>query len=457
MAFESLSEKLGAAFKKLRGKGRLHEADIKDAMREVRLALLEADVSYKVVKDFIGTVSARAVGKDVLESLTPAQMVIKIVNEELTSLMGSTNSKLMISSRPPTVVMLVGLQGAGKTTNGAKLAALMRKAQSKRPLLVACDIYRPAAIKQLETVGSQLDIPVFQMGTANPVDIAKAAVAHAAKHGNDMVFLDTAGRLHIDEALMDELKNIKAAVRPTEILLVVDAMTGQDAVNAAVAFNDALGIDGIMLTKLDGDARGGAALSVRAITGKPVKFAGTGEKLDQIEAFHPDRMASRILGMGDVLTLIEKAEQSFDEKKAREMAEKLSKNRFTLTDYYEQMTQLKSMGSLSEIAGMLPGVDAKALAGASIDEKAIGKTEAIILSMTRQERDNPSILNSSRKKRIAAGSGTQVVDINRLLKQFETMQALTKQMSKGRMPAMFGGKGMGGMKNMKGKKGLFGF
>ena len=459
MAFESLSEKLGAAFKKLRGKGRLHEADIKDAMREVRLALLEADVSYKVVKDFVNTVSARAVGKDVLESLTPAQMVIKIVNEELCALMGSTNSKIKISSKPPTVVMLVGLQGAGKTTNGAKLAALMRKTQSKRPLLAACDIYRPAAIKQLETVGSQLDIPVFQMGTANPVDIAKAAVSHANKHGNDMVFLDTAGRLHIDETLMDELKNIKAAVNPTEILLVVDAMTGQDAVNAAVAFNDALGIDGIMLTKLDGDARGGAALSVRAITGKPVKFAGMGEKLDQIEAFHPDRMASRILGMGDVMTLIEKAEQSFDEKKAREMAEKLSKNKFTLTDYYEQMTQLKSMGSLSEIAGMLPGVDAKALSGASIDEKAIVKTEAIILSMTKQERDNPTVLNSSRKKRIAAGSGTQVVDINRLLKQFETMQALTKQMSKGRMPAMLGGKNFPGgkMGGMKGKKGLFGF
>lgn len=457
MAFESLSEKLNAAFKKLRGKGRLHEADIKEAMREVRLALLEADVSFKVVKDFINTVSTRAVGKDVLESLTPAQMVIKIVNEELCALMGSTNAKIKISSKPPTIVMLVGLQGAGKTTNGAKLAALMRKTQSKRPLLVACDIYRPAAIKQLETVGAQLDIPVFQMGTANPVDIAKASVVHAQKHGNDIIFLDTAGRLHIDEALMDELKNIKAAVSPTEILLVVDAMTGQDAVNAATAFNDALGIDGIMLTKLDGDARGGAALSVKAITGKPVKFAGVGEKLDQIEVFHPDRMASRILGMGDVLTLIEKAEQSFDEKKAREMAEKLSKNKFTLTDYYEQLTQIKSMGSLSDIAGMLPGVDAKALAGASVDEKAISKTEAIILSMTPKERENPDILNSSRKKRIAAGCGLQVVDVNRLLKQFEMMQTMTKQMSKGRMPAMFGGGWMPGMKNKKGKKGLFGF
>ncbi len=456
MAFESLSDKLNAAFKKLRGKGRLHEADIKDAMREVRLALLEADVSYKVVKDFINTVSTRAVGKDVLESLTPAQMVIKIVNEELCNLMGSTNTKIKISSKPPTIVMLVGLQGAGKTTNGAKLAALMRKQQSKRPLLVACDIYRPAAIKQLETVGAQLDIPVFQMGTANPVDIAKAAIVHAGKHGNDMVFLDTAGRLHIDETLMDELKNIKSAVNPTEILLVIDAMTGQDAVNAATAFNDALGIDGIMLTKLDGDARGGAALSVRAITGKPVKFAGTGEKLDQIEVFHPDRMASRILGMGDVLTLIEKAESNFDEKKAAEMAAKLAKDKFTLTDYYEQLTQLKSMGSLSDIAGMLPGVDAKALAGASVDEKAIGKTEAIILSMTKHERENPAVLNSSRKKRIAAGSGTQVVDINRLLKQFEMMKVMTKQMSKGKMPAMFGNQKMAG-KNSKGKKGMFGF
>ncbi len=456
MAFESLSEKLNAAFKKLRGKGRLHEADIKEAMREVRLALLEADVSYKVVKDFVNVVSERAVGKDVLESLTPAQMVIKIVNEELTNLMGSKNTKLTISSKPPTIVMLVGLQGAGKTTNGAKLAALMRKTQGKRPLLVACDIYRPAAIKQLETVGAQLDVPVFQMGTANPVDIAKAAIVHASKHGNDIVFLDTAGRLHIDEALMDELKNIKAAVNPTEILLVVDAMTGQDAVNAATAFNDALGIDGIMLTKLDGDARGGAALSVKAITGKPVKFAGTGEKLDQIEVFHPDRMASRILGMGDVMTLIEKAEQNVDEKKAAEMADKLAKNKFTLTDYYEQMSQIKSMGSLSEIAGMLPGVDAKALAGASIDEKMISKTEAIILSMTLHERENPGVLNSSRKKRIAAGCGMQVVDINRLLKQFEMMQTMTKQMSKGKMPAMFGGNKMGG-KNMKGKKGHFGF
>ena len=453
MAFESLSEKLGAAFKKLRGKGRLSQTDIKDAMREVRLALLEADVSYKVVRDFVKTVSERAVGTDVLESLTPAQMVIKIVNEEMTALMGGSNAKLNISSKSPSVVMLVGLQGAGKTTNGAKLAAHMRKQYGKRPLLVACDIYRPAAIKQLQTVGAQLELPVFEMGTENPVNIAKAAVEHAKRHGNDLVFLDTAGRLHIDEALMDELKNIKAAVEPAEILLVVDAMTGQDAVNAASAFDEALGITGVMLTKMDGDARGGAALSIRAVTGKPIKFVGTGEKLDQIEAFHPDRMASRILGMGDMLTLIEKAQQSFDEKKAAEMAEKLRKNRFTLTDYYEQLTQLKGMGSLSDIAGMLPGVDAKALKGVSVDEKAMSRTEAIILSMTVKERENPSIINSSRKKRIAAGSGTQVVDVNRLLKQFEMMQQMTRQMSKGKMPSI-GGMSMG---RRGGKKGFFGF
>jgi len=448
MAFESLSEKLNAAFKKLRGKGRLKEADINEAMREVRLALLEADVGFKVVRDFVKTVSERSLGKDVLESLTPAQMVIKIVNEELCALMGAENSKITISSKPPTIIMLIGLQGAGKTTNGAKLAAYMRKNNSKNPLLVACDIYRPAAIKQLQTVGKQLDIPVFEMGTANPVEIAKASIAHAIKNGNDLVFLDTAGRLHIDDDLIDELKQIKTTVNPTEILLVIDAMTGQDAVNAASAFNEALGIDGVILTKLDGDARGGAALSVRAVTGKPIKFSGTGEKLDQIEPFHPDRMASRILGMGDVLTLIEKAEQAFDEKKAMELTEKLMKNKFTLSDYYEQLTQVRSMGGLSDIAGMLPGVDAKALAGASIDESVLTKTEAIILSMTQNERDNPSVLNSSRKKRIAAGSGTAVVDINRLLKQFEAMQVMTKQMSKGKLPAMFGGKG---------KKGMFGF
>ena len=448
MAFESLSEKLNAAFKKLRGKGRLKEADIKEAMREVRLALLEADVGFKVVRDFVNTVSTRAAGKDVLESLTPAQMVIKIVNEELCALMGSENAKITISSKPPTILMLIGLQGAGKTTNGAKLAGYMRKHNSKKPLLVACDIYRPAAIEQLKTVGRQLDIPVFEMGTANPVSIAKAAIVHATKNGNDLVLLDTAGRLHIDSDLVNELKQIKAVVNPTEILLVVDAMTGQDAVNAATAFNDALGIDGVILTKLDGDARGGAALSVRAVTGKPIKFSGTGEKLDQIEPFHPDRMASRILGMGDVLTLIEKAELAFDEKKAQEMTEKLMKNKLTLSDFYDQLTQVKSMGGLADIAGMLPGMDAKALAGASIDENTLAKTEAIILSMTKYERDNPSALNSSRKKRIAAGSGTAVVDINRLLKQFEAMQAMTKQISKGKLPAMFSGG--------KGKRGLFG-
>ncbi len=447
MAFESLSEKLNATFKRLRSKGRLTEADIKDAMRDVRMALLGADVSYKVVKDFIARVSERAVGRDVLESLTPAQMVIKIVNEELTEIMGKENAKINMASNPPTVIMLVGLQGAGKTTNGATLAALLKKS-GKRPLLVACDIYRPAAIKQLETVGGQVGVPVFQMGTENPVNIAKAAIAHAQKNGNDVVMLDTAGRLHIDESLMDELRQIKAEVKPHEIMLVLDAMTGQDAVNAAKAFDDALEVDSVFLTKLDGDARGGAALSVRAVTGKPIKYAGIGEKLDGIEPFHPDRMASRILGMGDILTLIEKAEQSFDEKKAQELSEKLMTNRFTLTDYYEQLKSLRSMGSLSDIAGMLPGIDAKQLSGASIDEKALSRTEAIIQSMTPQERENPSLLNSSRKKRIAAGSGTQVVDVNRLLKQFEQMQVLAKQMSgKNMKKLMRGGK----------KKGLFGF
>ena len=453
MAFDSLSEKLNNVFKKLRGKGRLNENDIKEAMREVRIALLEADVSYKVVKDFVKTVSERAVGREVLESLTPAQMVIKIVNEELTELMGSKSTGINISPKPPTVIMMVGLQGAGKTTNCAKLAAYMKKTTGKRPLLVACDVYRPAAIKQLETVGAQVDIPVFQMGTEDPVAIAKAAVSHAKKNGNDLVFLDTAGRLHIDETLMDELKNIKAAVQPDEIMLVVDAMTGQDAVNAASAFNETLDIDGIMLTKLDGDARGGAALSIRAVTGKPVKFAGIGEKLDQIEVFHPDRMASRILGMGDVLTLIEKAEAAIDEKKAREMADKLRKNKFTLSDYLDQLIQLKGMGNLQDLVGMIPGVDSKALAGVTLDDKALLRTEAIILSMTPYERENPNVINNSRKKRIAAGCGLTVVDVNRLLKQYEAMQQMTKQMSRGKMPAMLGGKALG----KKGKRGRFGF
>ena len=446
MAFEGLSEKLSAAFKKMRGKGRLSEADVKESMREIRLALLEADVSFKVVKQFIAQVTERAVGADVLEALSPAQMIIKIVNQELTELMGGTSAKLTISPKPPTIVMMVGLQGAGKTTNGAKLAGLMKKQNSKRPLLAACDIYRPAAIKQLEVVGGQLGIPVFQMGQTNPVDIAKAAVEHAKQHGNDMVFLDTAGRLHVDEELMEELQNIKAAVNPTEILLVVDAMIGQDAVNAAKAFDDALDIDGVMLTKLDGDARGGAALSIKAVTGKPIKFVGMGEKLDQIEVFHPDRMASRILGMGDMLSLIEKAEQNYDQQKAMELAQKLKKNKFTLTDFYDQMVQIKSMGSISDLMGMLPGVKASDLEGASVDEKALARTEAIILSMTPYERENPSVLNSSRKRRIAAGAGVQVVDINRLLKQFEMIQTMTKQFSGGKMnrnmrKLMKGGKG----------------
>ena len=428
MAFESLTEKLSATFKRLRGKGRLSESDVKQAMREIKMALLEADVNFKVVKGFVDAVSQRAVGTDVMESLTPAQMIVKIVNEELTALMGGGESKLALSPAPPTVVMLVGLQGAGKTTNGAKLAGLMKQ-QGKRPLLCACDVYRPAAIQQLEVVGGQLGLPVFQMGQANPVDIAQAAVTHAKAHGNDMVFLDTAGRLHVDEQLMDELRAIKSAVQPTEVLLVVDAMIGQDAVTAAKAFDDALDLDGVMLTKLDGDARGGAALSIRAVTGKPIKFVGTGEKLDNIEVFHPDRMASRILGMGDVLSLIEKAEQSFDQKKALELQEKLRKNKFTLTDFYDQMVQLKGMGSLSEIAGMLPGVKASDLEGANLDTKQFQRMEAIITSMTPYERENPSVLNSSRKKRIAAGSGTQVVDVNRLLKQFEGVQQLTRQFS----------------------------
>ena len=445
MAFEGLSEKLSAAFKKLRGKGRLSEADVKEAMREIRLALLEADVSFKVVKQFVAQVTEKAVGSDVLEALSPAQQIVKIVNQELTALMGGESAKLTIASKPPTVVMLVGLQGAGKTTNGAKLAGLMKRQNGKRPLLAACDIYRPAAIQQLEVVGKQLDIPVFQMGQTNPVDIARAAVEHAKKHGNDMVFLDTAGRLHVDEALMEELCRIKAAVEPTEILLVVDAMIGQDAVNAAKAFDDALDIDGVVLTKLDGDARGGAALSIKAVTGKPIKFVGVGEKLEQIEVFHPDRMASRILGMGDMLSLIEKAEQSFDQKKALELQEKLRKNKFTLTDFYDQMKQLKSMGSLSEIAGMLPGVKASDLEGANMDSKQLQRMEAIILSMTPAEREDPKLLNSSRKKRIAAGSGTQVVDVNRLLKQFEMLQALTRQFSGGKMPK--------NLRRMMGKKG----
>ena len=450
MAFEGLSEKLNSVFKGLRGKGRLTEEDIKLAMREVRMALLEADVSYKVVKDFVARVSERAVGAEVLDSLTPAQQVIKIVNEELTALMGGANARLTFANNPPTVVMMVGLQGAGKTTNVAKLAGLLRR-QGKRPLLAACDVYRPAAITQLQVVGAQLGLPVFEMGQIDPVTIAVEAVKYARDHGNDIVFLDTAGRLHIDEQLMDELKRVKAAVKPNEILLVVDAMTGQDAVTAATAFDEALGIDGVVLTKLDGDARGGAALSIRAATGKPIKYIGTGEKLDMLEPFHPDRMASRILGMGDVLSLIEKAEQHVDEEKAKKLEEKLKKNRFTLTDYYEQLVQLRGMGDLSQLAEMMPGGMGKQLAGAEIDPKVMAHTEAIILSMTPEERENPKLLGASRKKRVAAGCGLEVVDVNRLLKQFELMQDLVKQMTRGRMPKGLGGfGGKGGMSRMHG-------
>ncbi len=432
MAFEGLSEKLNATFKRLRGKGRLTENDVREGMREVRLALLEADVSYKVVKEFVATVTERAVGSDVLDSLTPAQQVIKIVNEELTNLMGGANAKLSLASSGPTVVMMVGLQGAGKTTTTAKLAGLMRRQLGRRPLLAACDVYRPAAIEQLKVVGSQLDLPVFEQGQGDPVEIAQAALRHAKDHGNDLVFLDTAGRLHVDEALMDELKRMKSAVHPHEILLVVDAMTGQDAVNAASSFDEALGIDGVVLTKLDGDARGGAALSIRAVTGKPIKFVGTGEKLEMIEPFHPDRMASRILGMGDMLSFIEKAEAAFDQKQAAKLEEKLRKNRFTLQDYYDQLQQIRGMGDLSQLAGMMPGQLGRQLQGASIDEKQMAHTEAIILSMTPLERENPQILNASRKRRIAAGCGLEVVDVNRLLKQFDAMQQIVKQFSKGR-------------------------
>ena len=439
MAFEGLTAKLNAAFKKLRGKGRLSESDIKEAMREIRLALLEADVSYKVVKDFVKTVSERCVGRDVLESLTPAQMIVKIVNEELIALMGSENQRITISPKSPTVVMLVGLQGAGKTTNGAKLAGLFKK-QGKRPLLVACDIYRPAAIKQLEVVGGQLGIPVFQMGQEDPVKIAKAAVRHAQQHGNDMVFLDTAGRLHVDEALMNELKSIKAEVQPSEILLVVDAMTGQDAVNAAQSFNEWLDIDGVILTKLDGDTRGGAALSVRAVTGKPIKFSGTGEKLSEIEPFHPDRMASRILGMGDVLTLIDKASEAFDQEDAEKLAKKARTADLTLDDFLDQMQSMKKMGGIKSMLEMLPGMSGKDI---DVDENAMKKPEAIIRSMTPKERRNPGVLNASRRKRIAAGSGTTVQDVNQLIRQFDQAKQMMKQVTqmkgKGRMRMRFPG------------------
>ena len=446
MAFEGLTEKVSGIFKKLRGKGRLKESDVKEAMREIRMALLEADVSYKVVKDFTKAVTERCVGSDVLEALSPAQMIIKIVNEELTKLMGSDAKHITINPNGPTVVMLVGLQGAGKTTNGSKLAGLMKR-QGKNPILVACDIYRPAAIEQLKVCGAKLGIPVFDRGQNNPVQTAKEAVLYARQHGHDMVFLDTAGRLHIDEVLMEELKSIKETVKPQEIMLVVDAMTGQDAVNAAQSFNEWLDIDSVMLSKLDGDARGGAALSVRAVTGKPIKFAGMGEKLEDIETFHPDRMASRILGMGDVLSLIEKAEQAYDAKKAAELEDKLKSNRFTLQDFYDQMVQLKSMGSMQELLAHMPG--GAGLKNVQLDEKAMAHTEAIILSMTPKERENPNIISAGRKKRIAAGSGLKVEDVNRLLKSFEQMRSMIKR---------FSGPGAGKkMKRMRGMGGVGGF
>ena len=451
MAFEGLTEKLQGALRKLSSKGKLTEDNVKEGMREVRMALLEADVNYAVAKDFIKKVTARCVGTEITGTLSASQQVIKIVNEEMTQLMGGENARLTWSSGPLTVYMLCGLQGAGKTTMAAKLANYLAK-QGKKPMLAACDIYRPAAINQLQVVGKQLNIPVFEMGQIDPVQIAQEAVKYAGDHGNDMVFLDTAGRLHIDEALMDELKRIKA-VKPTEILLVVDAMTGQDAVNAATAFDEALGIDGVVLTKLDGDARGGAALSIRAATGKPIKFMGTGEKLDMIEPFHPDRMAQRILGMGDVLSFIERAEQSIDEEKAKKLEEKLKKNRFTLSDYYDQLVQLKSMGSFEQLAGMMPGQLGKQMANAELDPKMMAHTEAIILSMTPYERENPAVLGASRKKRIAAGCGLEVVDVNRLLKQFEMMQSMIKQVTRGgKMPKGMGGFGGGRMRGFGRKK-----
>ncbi len=433
MAFESLGDKLQNVFKKLRGKGRVSEKDIKDAMREVRLALLEADVNFKVARDFIKVVSEKAVGTDVLESLTPGQQIIKIVRDELVELMGGTQSKLAVSSKPPTVLMMVGLNGAGKTTTSAKLAGYLKK-QGKRPLLVACDVYRPAAVKQLMVVGEQVGVSVFtKENCQDPVQIAKEAVESCDLSRFDTVILDTAGRLQVDEALMDELVRMKAAVHPTEILLVVDAMTGQDAVNIAEGFAGQVGIDGVILTKMDGDTRGGAALSVKAVTGKPIKFSCIGEKLQDIEPFYPDRLASRILGMGDMLTLIDKAQEAFDEKKAAQLEQKIRQQRFDLQDFLDQMEQMKNMGPLSGLAGMLPGVNAKALEGAQIDEKQMARTEAIIKSMTPRERENPQIMDASRKRRIATGSGTSVQDVNRLLKQFDDMQKLMKQfMGKGK-------------------------
>lgn len=447
--FQTLTEKLSEAFKKFRSKGKLTEADVKAGMREIKLALLEADVNFKVVRDFIKTVTERAVGSEVLESLVPAQQVVKIVNEELTALMGGTNAKLTIASKPPTVVMMCGLQGSGKTTHSGKLA-LMYKKQGKHPLLVACDVYRPAAIAQLQTLGQQIDVPVFTMGDKiSPVEIARAAVEHAKKNGNDMVFLDTAGRLQIDEVLMNELRDIKAAVEPTEILLVINAMIGQESVNVAETFNNMLDISGVILTMLDGDTRGGAALSVRCVTGKPIKFVGTGEKMDAIEPFHPDRMASRILGMGDILSLIEKAEAAYDQKQAEEMERKLREASFTLDDYLEQFRQVRKMGSMEQIMAMMPGIDRSALKDAKIDERLIDRQEAIILSMTKKERTKPDLINGSRKKRIAAGSGTTVEDVNKLLNQYSQVNKLMKRVASGNtgmLSGLFGKRAMRGGK-----------
>ena len=460
MAFEGLSEKLAASFKKLRNKGKLNEADVKEAMREVRLALLEADVNYKVAKDFTTRVVEAAVGAKVMESLTPAQMVIKIVKEQLTDLMGGEAAGLVRANRPPCVILMCGLQGSGKTTHSAKLAKML-KLQGRRPMLVACDIYRPAAIDQLKVVGEKAGVPVFEMGTENPVKIAKAAIAHAKDHGNDYVILDTAGRLHIDEQLMAELKDIRSTCEPAEILLVVDAMTGQDAVNVASSFDEALGITGVILTKLDGDTRGGAALSVRAVTGKPIKFAGTGEKLEDLEVFHPDRMASRILGMGDVMSLIEKAEQQVSEKEAEELARKLREDRFDLNDMLDQFRQIQKMGDLKSMLGMIPGMS-KQLKDVDIDPRQFARIEAIILSMTPAERSKPDIMNPSRKRRIAAGCGQRVEDVNRLLKQYDSMRQMMKQLKK---MSKKGGRGLGGfpmggfpgMPGMGGKGGRFPF
>ena len=424
MAFEGLSEKLSNAFRKLRSKGKLTEDDVKAAMKEVRMALLEADVNYKVAKSFTAKVTERAVGSDVMESLTPGQMVIKIVNEELTALMGSEETKIKFASKPPTIIMMCGLQGSGKTTHSAKLGKMFKK-QGHRPLLVACDVYRPAAIEQLKVVGSQAGVPVFEMGQGDPVDISKKAISHAKDYGHDIVIIDTAGRLHIDEKLMNELKNIKAEVNPSEILLVVDSMTGQDAVNVAKSFDELLDISGVILTKLDGDTRGGAALSVKAVTGKPIKFAGIGEKLDDLEVFHPDRMASRILGMGDVLTLIEDAENKLDQKKAMDMAKKFQQNKFDMNDLYEQLEQIKKMGSVKNILSKIPGIGDQ-VKDMDFDDRQLDRVGAMISSMTIKEREDPSIINPSRKRRIAAGSGMKVEDVNRLMKQYDQMKKFMK-------------------------------